>query len=483
VDRLACVNVAALPLQMLLRAHPDWAHVPAAVVEDDRPQALVLYPNRAARRAGVCIGQRYATALGLSRRLQAGTILPSQIAHEVHALTDRLRRHSPRVEPSPEAPGVFWLDVHGLDRLYPSLYVWADEVRADVGSAGPQAVVAVGLTRFGTFALAISHRRTIICASEEEERSRARRVRLARLNFDPKVRDRLLALGIHTVGDFLRLPGDGLRSRFGETAELIHQLAAGTRKTPLVPAQAEERHEQSVEFEEPETSVERLVFVLKRVLDGFVTVFVHRRQAIIEVAIHLKLDNRDSCIERVRPAAPTLDVGQLLTLVRLRLETLHLPAGIVMLRVTVEIGKATADQCRLFPEQTRRDAQAANQALARLRAECGEGSVVRAHLCDAHLPAARFRWEPLEKVPAHSAPRVMPARTLVRRIYVDCQALGSGLSALASAALAGPYFLSGAWWGRGVHREYYFVRTTSGEWWWVYYDARRGQLFLQGQVE
>ena len=35
------------------------------------------------------------------------------------------------------------------------------------------------------------------------------------VNFDPKLRDVLAKLGVHTVGTFLRLPAAGLRERFG----------------------------------------------------------------------------------------------------------------------------------------------------------------------------------------------------------------------------------------------------------------------------
>ena len=46
-------------------------------------------------------------------------IARSRIDQQIRALTDRLRRYSPHVEPSPDMPGVFWLDAQGLNRLYP----------------------------------------------------------------------------------------------------------------------------------------------------------------------------------------------------------------------------------------------------------------------------------------------------------------------------------------------------------------------------
>lgn len=481
MDRLACVDVAAFPLQLLLRAHPDWAMHPAVVVEEDRPQAPVLFVNLQARRLGVRSGQRYASALAMARGLRAGTVSPSQIDQGVRALADRLRRYSPHVEPSSITPGVFWLDASGLRHLYPSLQVWAELIGADLKSVGMWASVAVGFTRFGVYALAIAHRGVLVVDDAEDERLRVNRVRLVRLNLETDARDRLLALGIETVGQFLQLPGEGIRTRFGAATEAFYQLAAGTRWAPLVPVAPDIHHERIVYFDAPESSVERLIFVIKQRLDIMV-LFVRRLgEAILDVVLSMTLDDRTTLSERVVPAEATLEVGQLLTLVRLRLEAVHLSQGIVALRIRVNTAAATSDQRRLLPEQTRRTSDAANQALARLRAEYGEQNVVYACLRDAYLPSARFVWSPLRHVPAHTTPRVA-ARSLVRRIYAQPVSLRQKTAGEAPD-WHGPYVISGGWWGGGVRRDYYFVQAVNDEWLWIYFDHRRQQFFVQGRVE
>lgn len=517
MDRLACVDVAALPLQLLLRAHPDWRSWPTAVVEDDRPQAAVLFVNRYARRAGVRSGQRYATALALARELRAGTIAASDIAHEIRALLERLRRYSPHVEPSPDRPGVFWLDASGLDHLYTSLQVWADGIRLDLRGIDLRASVAVGFSRFGTYALACGHCRTLVCTDAAAERARVADVPLWRLPLTPDVRDRLLALGIRTVGEFARLPADGMRARFGTATEDLHRLATGHRWDPLVPTPVDERYERAVEFDAPERTVDRLIFIIKRLLDTLVMTLEHQALAAIAVVVQMTFDNRTTDTTRVCPASPTLDVSQLLTLVRLRLDTVvravggmgapgagqatlgsrvtsirvdggadttsaaaAIRTGIVELRVELETCPATADQRRLFMGHTRRDTHAANEALARLRAEYGERSVVRAHLCDAHLPAARFTWEPMTGVTTRAMPRVVAVRPLVRRIHATPVPLPMSAPPLPAD---GPYFVSGGWWRGGVRRDYYYMRTRQGELWWMYFDHTRKRWFLQGVVE
>ena len=46
MDRTACIDLPAFPLQLLLLRHPDWREHPAAVVEADKPQGIVLWLPR-----------------------------------------------------------------------------------------------------------------------------------------------------------------------------------------------------------------------------------------------------------------------------------------------------------------------------------------------------------------------------------------------------------------------------------------------------
>ena len=330
MDRLACVDVPALPLQLLLQMHPEWLRLPVAVVEDDRPQALVLFNNDRARKAGVRTGHRYAAALALAPDLRAAVVSRSQIDERVRALADGLRRYSPHVEPSTNTPGLFWLDASGLNRLYASLEEWAAAVRLEMQRAGVRATVAVGVSRFGTYALAKYHPGITVCLDPADERGAVDRVPIAALDLDPDARDRLQALGIKTVGEFLRLPGDALRQRLGPAADAVFKLASGRTWAPLAPVPAEERHERQLDFDAPETNTERVLFVVKRLLDALIGELSRRAHAIACLTLNLTLDNRTQQAEHVRPATPTLDAAQLLTLVRLRLDALRLASGIVV---------------------------------------------------------------------------------------------------------------------------------------------------------
>ncbi len=227
MDRLACANLSAFPLQLLLRRRPEWVVYPVAVVAEDKPQGLILWVNEKARQSGVLPGLRYTAGLSLASALRAGEVPSIEIEKEIAALTKRLMRFTPEVEPSSDEPGIFWLSGKGMTSLYPSLKKWAWAVRADIGAQGFCANVVVGFTRFGTYAVAKAKKGIMVFGDPSEERRVAHKVPLDRLDLDPNLRDTLFKLGIKTVGAFLSLPAGGLYERFGPKAYRLHRLASG----------------------------------------------------------------------------------------------------------------------------------------------------------------------------------------------------------------------------------------------------------------
>jgi protein ImuB len=232
-----------------------------------------------------------------------------------------------------------------------------------------------------------------------------------------------------------------------------------------------------------------------------------RHQALAALRLALLIDHGGWLKEPLRPAAPTLDAAQILDLVRLRLESLQLAAGVVEIELGADTCAATREQLRLFAETPSRDLDAANRALARLRAEFGEDAVVCAKLADGHLPEAKFTWEPVSQVKLprnvlNGAKRLNDLnvlnspKVLVRRMEAKPQRLTGGpyhshedgwliLGAKYGSIdkLTGPYLFSGGWWNREIQREYYYAETRRGDLLWLYYDRVRRRWFLQGAIE
>jgi protein ImuB len=483
-----------------------------AVVADDKPQGLILWVNEKARRSGVLPGLRYAAALSLASTLRAGEVPAVEIEKETAALTKRLMRFTPEVEPSSDEPGIFWLSGGGMTSLYPSLKKWACAVRTDIGAQGFRADVVVGFTRFGTYAVANVKKGITVFDDPSEERRAAHKVPLNRLGLDPSLRDTLFKLGIKTVGAFLSLPPGGLYERFGSKAYRLHRLASGDLWAPLQPCAVEDPISQKHFLDDPESDTTRLLFLIKRLIHPMMAALTARFETLAALWLSFLIEKSDWIREQIRPAVPTLDSVQVLDLIRLRLESIKLSAGVIEIELTAEGYPATSEQLRFFTEKPARDLDAADRALARIRAEFGDESVVQAKLTDGHLPEARFTWEPLQRVKLSACPErsrreldlnvlnCPTAKVLVRRIFAKPVPLPSGPEqqsrktstnhALflgpkygAIEKLSGPYLFSGGWWNREIHREYYFAETRRGDLLWLYYDRVRRKWFWQGSIE
>ena len=492
MDLMACVNLPAFPLQLLIRRHPHWKNLPAVVVDKDKPQGIIQWVNKHAMRHRILPGMGYAKGLSLSPELRAGVVSDTDIQEYIDDLIERFRFFTPDVEPSQKEPGVFWLNASGFSLLHPSLKKWAGLIGRELSQIGFYWSAAVGFTRYGTYATAKSSKKIVTFEDPDEERAHVRGIPIVRLGFDPKLRIGLDTLAITTLGGFLDLPADGIYKRFGKEADALYKLAKNELYAPLDSCPPEEPFSAQTDFDHPETDIARLMPVIENLMGSIFDSLAKKNHLLAAVTLSLTLDNGDKHNEHLRPAKPTNDAKQILKLVELRLQKISLASGVTDIVIDADAAPAAHRQLELFAARPRRDLAAVDRAFALLRAEFGDKAVMKARLKDGHLPEACYQWEPMEKLTSPS-PHKVTVRRLVRRIFVGrsiaflLQPRANGDGRLFSKTednsnVIGPYIISGGWWRRKVHREYYFVRNPQGRWLWIYYDRRRRQSFVQGEV-
>lgn len=494
MERIAAVVVPALPLQLLLREHPSWRAHPTVVVADDRPQAKILWANTLARHARILPGMTFAAARNLATDLHAGAVAADRIRDANGQLFVKLCGYSPRVEAIADETGAFWLDPNGLMSLYGSLAAWAASLVEALRAEDLVATVVIGFHRFRTHVLARTRAGVHVLPDVRHERRLADGIGLPQLPLGPELRDQLLVLGVRTLGDLLRLPGPELRARFGEEAARLHAAATDGWVT-MVPRPLVDPVVDELQLDPPDDDHTRLLFGLRSLLHRALARLAQRGQALVALHLRLELDHAAPCEIQLAPAQPTLDDKLLVELVRLRLESLRLPAAIAGAHVELEGIRTSAAQLALFHSRSRRDLVAGARALARVRAAFGDDAVRRAELRPAHLPEARFAWVPVTTLDfpgpiAELDPRQPPP--LQRRVFPRPLPLPARPRHEPEAWLGrhgalmrmhGPFRTSGGWWVRTVERDYYYAETKLGALLWIYFDRPRQRWFLHGIVD
>lgn len=514
-ERIACIDVGALALQLFLRAHPEWAGGPAGIVEDARAQAPLLQVNALAFGAGVRVGMPYTAALSVCPHLQVGVLDEVELAAQRQRLAERLMAFSPLVERHPLWGDSYWLRGRGLSGLWESASAWANEMHFAVTMLSLEASVVVGFSQFFTFGVARALRGGVrVFRSPEEELSFASEVPLRALALSEGLSTELSRLGVKRLDALRSLPSGALRRRYGEEAASLSALAREERVLATEVVTPRVSYEAATAWDEPVPQAQVLFFGVQSALSEVLLQVERAGFLCAELGFELTFDwpryvDDDLRLRAQRAgvaegnelkfsllaAEATGDLSVWNTLLRLRLERLALPLAVARVRIEAVVERACARPLDVLEDGARPRPEALLEALAKLRAELGEDRVGHLRLQDAHLPEARQGWVPLENVVAprphpHFHPvlvrKMLPAPVLLEA-GVEHRAPHTWLSLPASEGRGvrqvGPYVISGAWWHREVERAYYYVHVARGDVLWVYFDRRRQQWFLQARLD
>jgi protein ImuB len=248
-------------------------------------------------------------------------------------------------------------------------------------------------------------------------------------------------------------------------------------------------------LDDPEFDAERIVARIGEVIGSLLDEIAAKGRALAELQVGFRFERLGDHLESIQPATPTLTPKTLMELIRLRLQAVRqLPDGVMEIALVARETFAVAKQRELFAVKKRRDLDAGARALARVKAALGDDAVVRAAMRDAHLPEARFAWEPMTAL-AEAKPRPVDEPRLIRRLYTTPVPLPPherhepdgwllrGLEQGPVVKVQGPYMVSGLWWKKPTSRDYHFAEVKNGEVIWVFYEREKNRWYLQGQVE
>jgi protein ImuB len=315
------------------------------------------------------------------------------------ALVALARDFSPRIETHGDR--VVTLDISGLGGLLGDARAIGEQLRRNAADGGLRVNIAVAPTITAAILLAQSRAGLTVIAPGAEaaalaplplsalsqfgSRPRASGSMPDARNPEPGV-DQLKRWGLRTLGDLALLPSADLSERLGQVGLLWQRWARGEDARPLVPADPEERFEESLDLEWPIDGLEPLSFVLARLLDPLCERLELRDRGAVALHITLKLVTRERHERSVQLPAPMRDARVLRTLALLDLESNPPPAAIDRVTVGVDVTEGSVLQFGLFARAL--PAEKLATLLARLGALMGSDRVGAPDLVDSYRPGA-----------------------------------------------------------------------------------------------
>jgi protein ImuB len=198
------------------------------------------------------------------------------------------------------------------------------------------------------------------------------------LSLPAEALERLRRLGIHTVGQFLRLPVSEIKDQLGEEASLAYRALLGLPGEKVEPRPSRSRLRQYQEMERPLFSLGELSPVLARLVSQLADALAARYQYSQALTLRLELETGKSWEASMLLKEPTGERRALMEAAQrlaLQVSSVEAALGIAGVEVTLEgLGREVGRQLKLFDtwaDRQRRRAQLSS-ALALIQRRFGD---------------------------------------------------------------------------------------------------------------
>ena len=463
----AALHLPQRSLDAAIRRQADPT-APLGLVEGPAQRRVVALANDAARDAGVRPGQPLAAAQALCPHLAVQTLDEEEATRLLGLVAAWAYRWSGQV--CSDGADTVWLEIGASLGLFGPWPVFERRLRDDLRGLGLRHTLAVAPTPLGAQALA-KHRDGIAVTDPHTLR---RALQALPVDCAPLPDDTLAALanmGLRRLRQVFALPRAGLQRRFG--GEVLDVLDRMTGDAPDLREywQPPDRFDARFEFDEEIRYSTGLLFPLKRLLGDLCAYLAGRDGGVQRFELVFEHDLRPASTQVVGLVQPERDPAKLFDLAKLTLErqAVAAPVRALGLRAT-ELPPFVPGGRDLF-EARPASAMDWPALQARLQARLGADAVHQ------WMPHADPRPEHAQKKVRQWRGRLDPPAPLPRPAWLLPRPIP--LRDAAPQVLAGPERIESGWWDGGdVRRDYYVVRTSTGQRAWVFCPAGQSGPFL-----
>lgn len=288
---------------------------------------------------------------------------------------------------------------------------------------------------------------------------------------DADIIRKLARVGVHTVKDYLALPGKDRILRFGPSLEQMAQKALGRIPDPRQAFQPPVRFQRNLELEYETDNAAHLLFYARRLLDELGTTLEQNCSTVQKLHWSFHHYRRPATVHQQQTLQPSRNMTRISLLLREQLERLPLPAAVEKISLRVNhFWPDMVDSLSLLRDMGQ-DLDAVEPLLEKLQARLGQQAIKQICALPDHRPEKAWlfvkpgqRLSPLGWLPPRPGWLLPEPRKLVNvRQFQHWR---------------GPERITSGWWEEDIRRDYYRARHRNGVTYWLY--RHKDQWFVHG---
>ncbi len=497
-DRIACVLIPDLAMQICLMKDPSLLDKPLALTETDSEVSPILAANNIAKNDGVMVDMTVA---------QARSYCPELVTRQVSRKTERaaseklrniLFTASPLVEET--GPGCFFVDASGLNWLYKNEDELAGRLVSLISSLKLTVQIGIGNNKFVAHVAAlVSSVNSFTVVAANAERRFLNNLTIGYLPLPDDLRDKFLALGLKTIGQVAAFPSNEMTTRFGEEGSRISRLSKGDDTDFFLPQFSQVTLSARISLFEPLESSGAIVAHVEKVLTDLLEKLGRTGRGCRAVDIQLHLENQTHKTLHLGLKEISDTSQKFIRLLNNQVNGLRLPDRVADIIVTIpEVLPLKSSQLDLLGaggsldtsplsdnrmggslRQVQLLAPTVNNGLTPdsncsfcavdLKPKAKSAAVDTSWRCSFALnPIAGLRLiQPARKATVATCGRTLNSVKLRRHTR-------------SIVRQNGPWELSGGWWQYGFDRMYYEVQTDDDRFYLLYFDRQASDWYVQG---
>ncbi|MFA9476949.1 DNA polymerase Y family protein [Phycisphaerales bacterium AB-hyl4] len=472
----------------------------------ERGREVVVQACRRSQRCGVTVGMSVAHARAL---------LPVEVVVQPHqpardaAMLAALARWAQRFTPVSQAdpPNGLLLEINGCEHLFGGTRAMLRQVVTQMSRLGVQGHGATGPTVGCAWALARFGRAGAIVESPAEVAKALATLPVRALRVEPAVVKALHAVAVETVGQVMALPRASLGERFGSALLLRLDQALGEAFEPVEPSRPHEPVQVTRDIAGPVKQLEAILQCGRELVEALCEQLAQREAGVRHLRLHLARIDAQDLYEELTLSRASREVRHLWSLLRPRLERVHLGFGIESMTLyAVATVRLPHQQSASAHGQGNVDEGAATQAIGelvdQLTSRFSAERVSMVQPTATHVPERAFGHGPVTLAARQSAGEVpivdadrptrlhsvpQPAQVVLLSPEGPVMTMGWSNTRVRIVTSLGPERITPRWWLVGeagrqpAPRDYYKVQDERGRWWWLYRQVGTSNWFVHGR--